>query len=836
MLQRTLNSFMYWFKYFLDLQFNILNTTITYDLSKGPIVIDIPGHETDGTLNFSKIILETENQMNNFVSFMFLSLKRCFELFPGSFKIQKDVTVEDLLTKTFIHRRLECKNAALLFCSHYYEDVHSIELIDVSIKVFNFMSKIYEHLDGYIESGTICTEYFIQIFLQGFFKYLEMLRDHFKRPVNFIDAVTSDMLVASVTRLIFFETKWIQKYSIPLLTHWFVEILDEIFMAINFNESVVKYIDIIKPLSEKFSNILPVLKPKIILELENANNFDQKVRHMSKTWSEIQSGLALKTNFLLNSNQQLSNDAFLEHLQWIKEAIQITFDIDFHFTRRHQTRHCMKYVCEYKTCKKLENINKLFIFADWDYDHIYLDFFDDLASITHKLTLTVSKRTEFNTDILSTLIKLFSLILQVPSIALIKEEKRLMMLATIISPFLISFDQGVESTKIRSFLNPKITKLISEIIEKEMRNELKILAITAVTQMKFNKLGKSFEWLNFNLMKLIFNSEEKFIQEAYTSRYINLLMTNFENMSTYLIHYQHIRLNNTKLELEELKHILCLHDNNVVILRTITFEYYIYCSTCKPDVPIAHENSKEIRWRSFITDKKAIIVSADFIDKKEVKIQIQPELFNNQETVFFTQFIKNIPACIKHSKNFMNFCQNDQFFDIIFKHDETIFAQTDYHLQYIIKNIQESGLDENVKTAFFEKLLEKLFQLTTMYSQKSKVMKSQFHVVNMIATYGMYVRNGVATYGNKFIADVERINLKCIKLLTYFVVLKDSDMKGVAVNSMFRMLEFNGFFMDRFFNWYKTGILENITKLCLLNSFDDSNTSSFMNSFVNVSF
>ncbi|CAG9804809.1 unnamed protein product [Chironomus riparius] len=837
MLQRTLNSFMYWFKCFLDLQLDLLNTTVTHDLSKEPIEIEIPGHDTDGTLNFSKIVIETESQINNFISFLFLSLTRCIELFPASIKVQKDVSIEDLLTKVFIYRRTECKTAVLLFCSHYYVNIHSIEFIDVSIKVFSYMSTIYENLDEYVESGMIYPDYFIDIFLKGFFEYLGMFLNHFKLPVNVLDAATSDMLIAAVMRLIFFESKWIQKYSVPPLTHWLVDLLDAIFLAINFDDSVVKYIDIIKPLSSKNSNMLLILKYKIILELESAENFDQKVRHMSKTWSEIQTDLALKTNFLLNNNQQLTNEQFMDQLQWIKDAIQITFDIDYHFTRRHQISHCMKYVCEYGSCKRFENTNKLFTFNDWDYDHIHLDFFDDLPSITHKLTLTVSKRSEFTTDILSILIRLYSLILQIPSTTLIKEDKRLMMLATVISPFTVSFDnfsKSAEYIKIQSFLNLKLKQLVQETPNGSVLDELKILAITAVTQMKFNKLGKSFEWLNLNLMQLIFKKEDKFIKKAYANRFINLLMTNFETMSTYLLHYQNIRLNNTKLELEELRNILCLHDKNVVIMKTISNNFFVFCSSCKPEIPIDHENSKEIRLRSLINDKKACIVSADFIDKKEVKIQIQPNLFNDQETLFYVEFIKNIPACIKHSKNFMDFCQSDRFFDIIFRHDENVFAQTDYHFEFIMKNIQESGLAEEVKTAFFEKLLDKLFELTTIYCQKSDVMKCQYHVVNMIGTYGMTVRNNVATYGNKFIPDVERISLKCIKMFIYFVVLKKSDVRGVAVNSMFRMLEYNGLVLDKFINWYKTSIIEHITKLCLLNSLEDSNLSTFLNSLINT--
>jgi len=836
-MQRSLNSFMYWFKSFLDLLYNLLETTAAHNLSNGPIEIDIPGHEIDGNLKFSKIVITTESQINNFVSFLFLVLTRCFDLFPVSKNIQRDVSLEEIITQIFIHRKLECKTAVLLFCSSYFVNVHNLELIDISIKIFTFMSTIYENLDEYLEAGMFHAEYFIQIFLKGLHKYLEMFLKHFKKPPNLLGDETADLLIGAIIRLIFFESKWIKKYSVPSLTHWLVEILDAILLTITFDERVIKYIDLVKPLSLKNSNILLVLKYKIILELENAENFDQKVRHMSKTWSEIQTDLALKTNFLLN-NQQLPCGEFLEQLQWIKDAIQLSFDVDFHFTKRHQTKHCLNYVCDYEGCKRLDNTNQLFTFNDWDYDHIYLDFFDDLPSITHKLTLTVSKRNEFTTDILTIIIKLFSLILQVPSTTLIKDEKRLIMLATVISPFIVSFDnmsKSAEFTKIQSFLNVKLRKLINEITNTATLNNLKRTSIIAVTLLKFNKLGKSFEWLNFNLMQLIFKKEEKVIKQFYAGRFINLLMTNFETMSTFLLHYQNIRLNNTKLELEELKNILCLHDKNVVILRTISFEYFIYCSSCKPDDPVDNEDSKEIRRRAYITDKNACIVSADFIDKKEVKIQIQPNLFNDQETPFYIEFIKNIPACIKHSKNFMDFCQSEKFFDIIFKQEEKIFAQTDYHFEYIIKNIQESGLAEEVKTAFFEKLLDKLFHLTRLYCQKSDVMKCQFHLVNMISTYGMRVRNNVASNGNQFIPDDERINLKCMKLLTYFVVLKDSDVKGVAVNSMFRMLEYNGFVLHTFINWYKTNVVEHITKLCLVNSLNDTNPSTFLNTFINVS-
>lgn len=801
----------------------------------------------EGNLNFSKIIIKTDTQVDNLISLSFQTLSRAIDVFPACIRTL-EVSIQELILLVFLNRNLESKNAAILFCEKYYTHVYSLDFIDVSIRIFRHLSTIYEHLNEYIESQLICRRFFVEIFLKSFHKYLEMYVNHFKElNEQIMDPITTDSLIATLIRLIFFESKWIKQYSVPALTHWYTEILDLIFLTTNYDQKIIRHIDIVNQLAKTNSSVLHILKYKIILEIENSQDFNRKIHLMSKTWLEIQNELAFKTNILLNS-QKISNEEFVEHLQWIKDAVQITFDIDFHFTRRHQISHCLHYVCNYAQYPKLDAINNIYKFDDWDYDHIYLDFFSDLPSITHKLTLAVSKRTEFTVEMLSILIKLFSLILQIPSTTLIKDDKKLMLLATVISPFLLSFDKhenigkSKEYTKIHTYVNLKMKKFLIEFsADTHSLNKLKFETISGLTLLRFSKLGKTFEWLHFNLMQIILKKEDKVIQRSYVSKFINLLMTNFDTMATYLLHYQNIRLNNTNLELEEVKNILCLHDKNVVIVRFMTFDYHVFCSDCDKQAvnrivtAIQGDDSKSNQRHAYIMDKKACIISSNFIDTKDVKLQINPNILKDKDVLFITEFIRNIPACVKHAKSFTDFCLNDQFLNVLFKRDDQILAQADYHLQNIITSIQKSTLKDEAKNVFFGKMLQQLFEMTLEYSQKSNVPKIQYHVVNLVATFGKTVRSNLSSYDNKYIEDVERISLKCLKLLVYFIILNESDVKGVAVNSMHRMLEHNELVLHIFFNWYKTNILEHVIRLCLLNSLGDSTHQVFLNSFFNVS-
>lgn len=791
----------------------------------------------EGSLQFSSILIKTESQIDILIQFLFKTLSRAIDLYPA-YTHTIDISLHDMVSTIFTKRNLECKTAILLFCASFYDNATSEDLIALATRIFQLISVIYDNLDEYIDVKLIEKEYFVTIFLKAFYKFLEMFHRQLKSPKTKIDQMSLEILIASIIQLMFNDSKLPKSTQIPSITHWCSEVIDDVLLKNDYSEAIVKYIDLIEYKASGDKEVLHVLKHKMVLEIEKAGSYDKKISSISSTWQQIQRDLALKTNFLLN-NPQVPNNQFLEHLEWIKEAILLTFHVDFYVTRRHQIKHCLNYVCKYSDSIKPENVNSLYKFNSWHYDHIHLDFFDDLASITYKLTLTMAQRNEVTLALINVLIELYSLVLQIPSTEKIKEEKKLYLLATVLLPFIPSFEQfeltnkSADFTRIKSFVSAGMRNFLANPANCDQLNFLKNTSIKAITHFKFIKLGKPFEWLNFNIMQLIFKREPENIQKYFADGFVNLLMTNLETMSTYLLHYQNIRLKNASSDLDELKNVLCLHDNNAIILMTINRDYYVFCGRCKPKAPIQlNENDKEVRYRNYITSKNACIISSDFIDKRAGKIVIPSKITGSRELSFCAQFIKNIPACIRHSRNFAEFCLKDEFLDFIFAQDEKTLSATDDNLEEIIVSIHELNFDENLKIEIYSKMFKKLFDNTLIYNQKASFTKIQYHIVNMITTYGMLV--GSYANNKSFISEKEIVCLKCMKLLIFFILSKDSEVKGVATNSMFRMLGHNNISLEPFIEWYKTNIFEHVIKLCLINCLDDPNPSAFFYAIVNV--
>jgi hypothetical protein len=681
--------------------------------------------------------------------------------------------------------------------------------------------------------------------------------------VNFlIDQINSDRvtltryifterLIDSIVKLIYYELKYMETNRLPTSLALFVEFICVIFSATPFNDDHSRRLDRLQDLGSMYGKVLLLSQFTIVLELEQASRYNCKVGDISPTWARIHKELMDKTMAL--EIPTMVQEEFDDIITWIKSAFQVAQNVDFHFTRRHQLQHggdaAAAVLCKF--CPDMDMMGPptthqthLMTFKNWKYQHIYLDFFDNLPALAQHLIQGVKSKNWYYGPTVK-LMNIFSMMLT--SLPSLTDENKVFMLTVIFLPFLKSFEKCDKMNKSPEFkkLQSSMThgmKLLSSGLSIDSLFAFKCESIRLIAQLRFNKINSTSMWLRNSFMRLIFTSEKENIQLVFIRHLKDLLITNMELMGVFLGLYQSLRLDkDTTLEMIELRNVLCLHDNDVIVLRTRSSTYEIFCNKCPPisdAFPPTSDRSSESEIEqslAYATKFKSVIVSTSSMDTNNTKIIINPILLENKSHAFYAAFIKNIPACIEHSKQFEGIFDNygEELINILFKDNaEEIIMHTNFNMERIILGAQKSKMDAETVRQFFDSLLEKLHLLAIDFGQLSNKTAIQYYIVNIILACGMNVGTASPFKNKDMIPNVERVSLKCFKLLAYFMILRQSEVKSTAVNAMYRMLTHNGMTFTKFLNWYKTPILEHITAVCLSTSIENC---TFGQTFNNVS-
>lgn len=796
----------------------------------------MPGHDTNPNLVFSKCFVRNTSEASRVICFCLLNLSHAIDLLPvtNQTMINAGILIDTAL-EILRKNDLRYKNASLSFIVFYYKNANTEKdkFLEVFVRVNMEMSSMWVQLNELIKSKLVKKQYFVNIFQKSFRKFLNFAREHVKGlELSKFPEMTAK-LTNSLAKLLYHETVYSIEHHIPSHATFIGDIINAILIDVQFDKRHIEAFDKLECLCEQNSEPLHLLNFKIVLELESATAYDCKVSKISNTWNKIHLILMQKVASL--HTQMLLNDLY-ETIQWIKDAIEMTTQVDFHFTRRHQLKHGLNFLCKCENVKKLPNENSLMKFKNWSYQHITLDFFEDLPTVVAEIIqiLKQSQTTCLIPEILVNVNKIFTKLLH--SLPQLTDENKLFMLAMIILPFYPAFEKFDKVNKSHEFkkMQSCLSSSLISFVQKnppDFQKALKLESIKLIAQLKFNKISSTSMWLGNSICRFILMQEEKEIQLAFVKRFKDVLISNMEAMPTFINLYQNIRLNKTmKLEFEELRDILCLNDKDVMLLRNNSFEYQVFCNQCEqePDATFPREENMSVRrkveiWMAHVSRMKSILISTDAANVAKIsKIQINSLILNNQNVEFCTAFIKNIPACIKHTHltELFRVKSGDEFFKIILQNDKKLLKRTDFYFKRIIVSIQKSNVEDRVKTAVFERLLVQLLELTKICCRKTGIKSTQYHVANMVATFGTYVRNDVATYGNKVMNDAESVSLSCLELLTYFMIINESEIKGVAGNLALRLLEANGIVFGTFINWHKKLYLQHVIRLCLMNTAD----------------
>lgn len=796
--------------------------------------------------SFSEIVIENEHQMERIRSFCLQSLTYLVELYPTSLKtaiISIPKTIKDVFARGGIY----CKTAVLLFFPKLYSNTKE-KIIDVCIAVAKDLCIVFMNLNDMIQKKIVEESYISNVFYEAIKSFLDVMIAYIKTPnTNLPIYHLNEQLVSSLIHLVYYENLFNFDKNLPSMTFVFTRLLNCILESISDSNDILSPISILIADAEYNSRLLTIIKYQMVYEIINSNFYDCKLSQISITWKGLHSMLFKKLEYI---NSEITMNQFMENMVWIKHFMKMTIQIDYHFTRKHQLRHLKNISCDCNIKPKLKNENMLMEIDRYNYNHIHLEFFDDINIIIKSFIQTLKKRIIRATETLQIFVKIFTYLLMHLSFSSTKanEEDLIFMMAVITIPFYPAFvkseiSERNEFMRIKLNLTHNIKNFIMNLTNDEKNLDLlKRDSLKMLCYLNFSKISSFASWIAVHTIHITLTTEKSKNQAILLKNYKNLLINNHHDISTYLNIYQKNRLDrNSSLELNELKKINCLTNKDTLITKTASSNYIIYCSGCN------HQNHRYMHDKSQSEVKKILtylkvsrtcLISSKTQESSVQKLKIYPSIFMNQNTTFIERFIKSVPSCIIHSSNFVKTFNrgNNRLLDMILMEDEKVLVESDFYLESIVLCVINSDSTEDIKDEFFEKFLKRLFEMTLTCCRKSNYGKIQFHLSNIITSYGGTLMRFYSNNGIDDTSHVDEVALKCFKLLMYFAIMPESDVKGTSVANAVRMLEGAGITIDLFLNWYRKPFLEHVISLCLFASLsEDDERQTFFKIFENVS-
>ncbi|KAG5680126.1 hypothetical protein PVAND_009651 [Polypedilum vanderplanki] len=813
-----------WFHKLTKLHLDLLNKSLEIF---SHFEINIPRYDIENnTLLYSKSVINDEIQFEKLIPFCLYNLGCAIDLAPATIASLSKYNIPEIVLKIFDDNEMQIRISCIIFLTIYYKNTETS-----GIDCFKLIENISNTYRIMTQNDNTCGKSLEKAFDLSIVKLVKLLMDHIKSfRINLNNSIITEKLIATVIKLIYFELKFKEQHRLTSNTALFIEFIYYILITIDsVDENYIKSFKNIQHLCVVYDKILLLSQFQIILEIEQACNFSSKLTSISPTWNKIHNTLLEKVNSI--NDHMTCDEEYEDTISWINTAFLLAQNINFLFIFRHQLMHernklCP--ICERNNISTLSNDNLMMKFNDWSYQHIQLDFFDDLSSLIHQLIQKVKFKSWFYGSTINLMNIFTSVFSFLPKLT---DEDKLFMMTVIILPFYNSiekYDKMNKSAEFKKMQNASShgMKMFSKGLSLSEQFEFKRECIRLFAQLRLNKINSTSMWLKSSFMRLVFTEEGKDVQFVFLQYFKDMLITNFEVIESFLSLYQSLRLNQSDiLQIKELKDILCLTDKNVIILKTRKNTYDVLCEKCSND---SNEMHVVDRYLMYISKHKSYLMSICSFDK-DLNISINSNLLNDKTNEFYAHFIKNIPPSIEHSIDFIEVIDNkgEILFNIILKMDENILKETNFYQKNIILSIQRSKLSDNNIRLLFENFLEKFSELTLQSCQNSGNLSIQYYIANMIATLGSNMKNSIL--------NIEKVSLKCLKLLIYFMIIGELEVKGVAINLAFRMLEQNGIIFQTFLNWYKKSLLDIICTLCLSISLDEENfTQNLFNFLKNV--
>lgn len=825
-----------WIKIFSHHQLEILSLYENYADLSFPLTVEIYGRNENQKLRFVEIAITKQEELENVTCFSLTSLLMLIESVPES------VDSWNLSLGHIVNNVLKCSNLvgripALDLISKYLEINQGGDTLTIFTRVMEHSTSLFQNYQSLVLKDRNYRDCYQKGLQECLNKFCDTICNRTK-TIKFQSTKQHKIFFLISLDAIFFECKFTKETGMDSLIWELVQTVDFIMFKSNFTEEIIgdTLSVMIKRFSYEVGDVFPLLKYGIVLELEKATRFDCKVTALSKVWKKLHTLLTAKSTSLPPSDVS-------EYLLWLFNAIDTACQTSTLFTRRHQLDHLKNTFC--KRCyltPKLPYTQPTMKFEAWTYDHINLDFFEDLKALAKNIIERISQ-IEITDNRIMIIMNIFATMLELSidaSSNALSDEQKVYMLSVIFLPFYITLETNEpyktspELPIIRRSLTANLKSFLKNTISKkpEFYARMKLTLIKHMSQMRLSKMGSIASWLGMSVAQHFLNKEpDEQVREAFILNFTNVLISNADSMPEYLEIYRKFEANFTKI-----KSHLCLMNKDVIIIQQKSLNNYeVFCRSCRTESNNFKTATDEVTRLTISMDySSGIIISIDKVNLIS-KFRVDYHSITNSQGSH-QHLIQSLEACIRHDNQFPNLIKGDNgeaLLEVLLKLDAEILFRTEVFMDGIIKSIIESSnIERDLKIKFFENLRKQIIKLAPQIQKITQNEQIYKHFVGILGAYGINVKNIPSDRKTFFRSDF--LAAESFKLITHFLFGEDRRLIGHAVNWSDRIFKENGMTFQQAIHMYRKVLLPYICMRVLSDSI--KRTETFYEIMKNVSF
>lgn len=706
------------------------------------------------------------------------------------------------------------KTPALWLLEEYLSASDRKDSIQILTNVMEGLARHYQWLHISMAEMPSDQEFYMLRFVPSIVNFCNTLMLTCEGNLVFSSPIEQKIFVNVFTDVIYQEYKFVKLGThVKSIITKLVSTFDFVMFQGKFSAETIK--EGINSLMERteydVSEVFPLLKYVIVLELETVNKYDFKVSEISKSWKMVLDKLAAK----LQEPPQACKYKCFYLIEWISNVLKMALQSFDLFTRHHQLHHLSNTYCN--KCQEIQgpSTDNSMKFDGWEYKHIQLDFFStDIKALAEGLINLV--RTANISESIDILMELFVSLLQLSNNTAFSGKQTLFMLSVIFLPFfpMIEANQAFSSKNEFKSAKESLPENLSQYIHSrnvEQLDAMKISTIEKIAFLKLSKTGHIGTWFAVTItqLMLIFEAKQSMVQ-VFAQKFKNILIANADIIEKFFLVYRQ-----APKPLLGYKWLLCLQEKNLIIIKSTDFSikslgYEVYCKSCEGN---AKREDVKTELNRLLQRSRGYAVSVNGI-KMQMKIQINYNFLSPLN--LHADFFHSLVSYITHDARFPLIIKEDggeRFLNLILTKDKEIVFHLEYCFDKIMKCILNcKNIDLETKVKFSCKLFDKVSKIARDVAKDASNLRVQKAYAIIVTTIGCNAKE--IPLENEIFFKNEVIVAKCFAILAHFM-FNDSHLKRSAIEMTFKMFHVNDMTFNEAFHWHEN-IVSILSKFCLL--------------------
>lgn len=237
--------------------------------------------------DYAKIVLNSSEHLENITIFALTTLTNAIEAYPAAVMIS-DLTLPQLVLPIFKGSSIVERCSVLSFLCKYIEVCHCNDTIEIFTSIMESVAVITETYIPYIEVDSFLQNCYVENFQTWLIQLCDVIVENRSDFLKFKSVNEQELFLVASLNAIYSEFIFSKETKLPSIIEKFVATVDDIMFHANFTDKsgFENLMILMKKVSWEISEIFPLIKYIMILELEKSKQFDCKVTNVSNTWTQ----------------------------------------------------------------------------------------------------------------------------------------------------------------------------------------------------------------------------------------------------------------------------------------------------------------------------------------------------------------------------------------------------------------------------------------------------------------------------------------------------------------------------------------------------------------------